>query len=462
MADNPSPTPTCAPVTTPTPSSSPASTPASSPTCLTKEKSRSQTPSRPRGEFLRARHVKFFTMHLKLLPSFYAAMDNSRMTLMYFSLSALDVMKELDNVVSDTEKKQMIDWIYAMQVTPTQKGDTSRCGFRGSPYTGISFEPSCEHCSDFIMNPADESHIAMTYTALCNLQILGDDFSRVKKDAIISSLKHLQKRMGNFAPNARGGEADMRFLFCGCAISGMLNDWSGFDHDLAVGYIQKSQSYDGGIGLYPGAEGHGGSTYCAVAALKLLDRLDAIDVDRLARWCLRNQGKGFKGRPNKPEDTCYSFWLGATLKMIDHYHFTRAEENRDFNILCQSNLRGGFSKHPHGYPDILHSHYGVCGMSLMGFDGLRPLNVAYGMSEKVWPISKMNPPPATITNAITFRSTSSSTSATTTSTTSTTCTSNNPNISQTLPTNAGAVASKSALVPNNTQDETPEKNSVNV
>ena len=30
-----------------------------------------------------------------------------------------------------------------------------------------------------------------------------------------------------------------------------------------------------------------------------------------------NQGEGFSGRPEKPEDACYSFWMGAALKLID-------------------------------------------------------------------------------------------------------------------------------------------------
>lgn len=27
------------------------------------------------------------------------------------------------------------------------------------------------------------------------------------------------------------------------------------------------------------------------------------------------QQNGYHGRPNKPVDTCYSFWVGATLKV---------------------------------------------------------------------------------------------------------------------------------------------------
>ena len=44
----------------------------------------------------------------------------------------------------------------------------------------------------------------------------------------------------------------MRFLFCACAISYMLNDWSGVDVDRAVKFIKSCRSYDGAISLISG------------------------------------------------------------------------------------------------------------------------------------------------------------------------------------------------------------------
>merc|ERR1712130_15944 len=189
--------------------------------------------------------------------------------------------------------------------------------------------------------------------------------------------------MGRFRRTFRGSEPDMRFLFCACAISAMLNDWSGFDIDSAVQYVRNCQSWDGGIALIPGAEGHGGSTFCAIASLTLMNRLNEIpDMACLLKWLMFNQGKGFKGRVNKPEDTCYSFWLGASLKMLGAYDWTNVEGNRQFNYSCWG-PRGGFSKTPGPdmYSDILHAHYGVCGLSLMEEEGLKPLHVSLGLTQ---------------------------------------------------------------------------------
>ena len=45
-------------------------------------------------------------------------------------------------------------------------------------------------------NKYEAGHIAMTYTALCCLIILGDDLSRVNRKAVISGLKSVQLENG--------------------------------------------------------------------------------------------------------------------------------------------------------------------------------------------------------------------------------------------------------------------------
>ena len=50
-----------------------------------------------------------------------------------------------------------------------------------------------------------------------------------------------------------------------------------------------------------------------------MDRLEscfeANELEEIKKWCLFRQKSGFQGRPNKPVDTCYSFWLGASLEV---------------------------------------------------------------------------------------------------------------------------------------------------
>jgi len=212
----------------------------------------------------------------------------------------------------------------------------------------------------------------------------------------------------------------MRFIYCACAISTILNDWSGFDLDRAADYIVRSQSYDGGIALFPGAEGHGGSTYCGVASLYLMKKLHLIRNPRgLLLWCIKNQGLGFQGRPNKPPDSCYSFWLGASLILLGGYEFTDRQKNRDFNFVAQGK-HGGFAKVPGAHADILHSYMGLAGLALMGGDNLRAPEVSLGVChDRLQKLSHLQLPKITGPLGFLKPSSSSSSSSLSSSTSST-------------------------------------------
>lgn len=63
-----------------------------------------------------------------------------------------------------------------------------------------------------------------------------------------------------------------------------LTNLEEFEPDLFEGvaeWIVLCQTYEGGFGACPGAEAHGGYTFCGVASLKLLGRDHLIDIDSL-------------------------------------------------------------------------------------------------------------------------------------------------------------------------------------
>ena len=70
----------------------------------------------PPIQLVKSKHVKYLMRMLKVLPESLASFETTRMTLVYFTISALDVLGELDNVISEKEKESMIDWIYRLQV----------------------------------------------------------------------------------------------------------------------------------------------------------------------------------------------------------------------------------------------------------------------------------------------------------------------------------------------------------
>jgi len=300
----------------------------------------------------------------------------------FFALSGLDILNSL-HLVEDN-KYEIIEWIYSNQKLPDTSNiaaDTSvmRCGFRGSS-TSACNKPLLQGC-DY-----DCSHIAMTYTALASLLILGDDLSRVNKPAVIGALKALQLPDGSFQPTVDGSENDMRFIYCACCISYILNDWSGVDIPQVVQYIKKSRSYDSGFGQGPSLESHGGSTFCAIASLVLMKQLDssfvAKELEQIKRWCLFRQKSGFQGRPNKPVDTCYSFWLGASLELLGALSCVDFAANRDYLMSTQATVTGGFSKWPGSHPDALHTYFGLCGLSLIQEPGLRGIHAALNITQR--------------------------------------------------------------------------------
>lgn len=167
-------------------------------------------------------------------------------------------------------------------------------------------------------------------------------------------------------------ESDLRFLYCACCISYLLNDYSGIDIDKAVNYIKKCQSPQKVFGLRPGLEPHGGATFCAIASLSLLNKLHDVinEEDRLdiLQWLLERQIGGFQGRINKLDDTCYAYWIGSTIGILGGTSLINKEELIKFLSSVQN--YGGFCKTiEYEYPDIVHSGLASYGLSLCNYEG---------------------------------------------------------------------------------------------
>lgn len=208
----------------------------------------------------------------------------------------------------------------------------------------------------------------MTYTAIAILVSIGDDLSRLNRKAIIEGVSAVQRSDGSFSASVEGNEHDMRFVYCAAAICAMLNDWTGIDKIKMAEYIRKSIRYDYGISQHFEMESHGGTTFCAIAALELSDQLNILDnneLERIKRWLVFRQIDGFQGRPNKPVDTCYSFWIGATLKILNAFDLTNFDKNREYVMSTQNRIVGGFSKWPGSTTDPFHTYFGICGLSFV-------------------------------------------------------------------------------------------------
>ncbi|KAE8221233.1 hypothetical protein CF319_g5374 [Tilletia indica] len=325
------------------------------------------------------KHVAFWVRCLRMLPQPYTSGDTQRMTLGYFCLSGLDLLGVAQSKIPEEERKDLIDWIYAQQIAASQGG-----GFRGSP---------CHATSRTTPGP---SHITMCYNALQTLAILRDDFARVDRASLKKFIASCQHVDGSFSPSPGQAERDARFVYCAFALCDMLDAWSSINTDAAVHFLLQCRNHDGGFGQGPGQESQGGSTFCALASLAMSSRLDRLENRELTiDWlCSRQQsGSGFNGRPEKPTDTCYSFWCGASLAILGVHALIDSSSDISWLLSAQTRV-GGIAKTPEDMPDVMHSYLSHAALAMhipsseeadkevsLRLEGLQRLEPRWNLSE---------------------------------------------------------------------------------
>jgi protein farnesyltransferase subunit beta len=207
------------------------------------------------------------------------------------------------------------------------------------------------------------------------------------------------------------GEIDVRASYCiltPCYLLGLLNNVCDVDDDDGGGggadesndynpllspsiprYIASCQTFEGGFGAEPFNEAHGGYTFCALAALRILNAVPLIDVNALSSWLARRQMSyegGFCGRTNKLVDGCYSFWQGGAVAVLDSWlHNDKERSGRGdtttcstayreisfdevmlqrYILLCAQDVNGGLRDKPSKPKDFYHSCYNLSGLSV--------------------------------------------------------------------------------------------------
>lgn len=211
----------------------------------------------------------------------------------------------------------------------------------------------------------------------------------------IIDIASLQDRTtGTFAGDAYG-EQDTRFLYAALNALSLLHSTQLIDLPLAVQYIQSCANFDGGYGVSPGAESHSGQIFACVAALSIAGALDTIDGDKLGAWLSERQvdGGGFNGRPEKLEDACYSWWVGASLAALGKLHWIEKKKLGKFILECQvgdlmiydithfTNSKqdpenGGFADRPGDVVDVFHTNFSISGLALIGWEKVEEVDPA--------------------------------------------------------------------------------------
>ena len=181
--------------------------------------------------------------------------------------------------------------------------------------------------------PGQLPHCAPTYAATLALVTMGTEaaLATIDRKRLYRFLLSMRTPEGAFRMHD-DGEVDTRAAYTALSVASLTNILT---PELSAGtaeWIAKCQTFEGGFGAEPFNEAHGGYSFCAVAALAILDRMDAVDLGALLRWVTLRQmprSGGFQGRGNKLVDACYSFWQGSTpavLSIATHGQYSAATE----------------------------------------------------------------------------------------------------------------------------------------
>lgn len=333
----------------------------------------------------RSSHVSHAKRCLTGLPGSQIEADSARLGIGFYCLGILDLVGALPNE-RESDRERWTEWLWDQQT----QGECGS-GFRPSPFMTPEQPDDVKiECTKY-----DSPHVIMTYTALLSLAMLRDDFSRLNRPGIVTLLHNCQREDGSFSTVPNDGESDLRTLYCAFAISSMLNDWSGIDVDRALRFVQSCRTYEGGYGQSSFCEAHGGITYIALAAMHLAPshgaekhRLTPEERQQTIRWLLSNQSPsgGFCGRTCKEADTCYCFWCGAALRILDSGDVVDTRAMARFIASCQFKY-GGISKTPTETPDPYHTY-----LSLAAIAVYAPLSEEHGDVEAdSWRIEPLDP-----------------------------------------------------------------------
>ncbi|KAE8552642.1 hypothetical protein EYB25_004021 [Talaromyces marneffei] len=254
----------------------------------------------------------------------------------------------------------------------------------------IEFVLSCQHESGgFGAAPLHDAHMLYTVSAIQILATLDaldelDRSGRAGKQRAASFIASLQDRETGVFRGDEWGESDTRFLYGALNALSLLGELKLVDIDKAVSYIQQCVNLDGAYGVRPGAESHAGQVLTCVAALAIAGRLDLIDRSRLGTWLSERQLEvgGLNGRPEKLEDVCYSWWVAASLAIIGCLDWIDKQKLQSFILRCQDYDHGGLSDRPGNVVDVFHTHFGLAGLSLLGYSGLKEIDPVYCMPKE--------------------------------------------------------------------------------
>lgn len=323
---------------------------------------------------MRDRHISWLARSLRSIPSGYDAFDCLQSWLAFWIVHSLNL---LGAPIPPSDATTLVRHLSSFR-------DSRHGGYGGGP--------------------RQSAHLASTFSVIMALCSIGTPQALESIDVqSVSTFLHAVKQPDGSFRVSEGGEADVRAVYCALAVASILHliprispDGSNWGDDTLLrgvpNFIASLQSFDGGLAGEPGAEAHGGHTYCALASLAFCNALTAVDRAAVLDWAVMRQMAfegGFQGRTNKLVDSCYSFWVGALFPILSEAYRAPPDDDQgadcnefsksykrgvaelfDANALqnyvleCCQLSNGGLRDKPGTPRDLMHTCYGLSGLSV--------------------------------------------------------------------------------------------------
>ncbi|KYN01086.1 Geranylgeranyl transferase type-2 subunit beta [Cyphomyrmex costatus] len=251
--------------------------------------------------------------------------------------------------------------------------------------------PKEEHFLRYNYSQTEHMRMSGMYWGLTALDLMGK-LEQTNKEEVLEFIRQCQSDSGGISATDgsfegdQWGEIDVRFSFCAVATLSLLNRLDAIDVEKAVQFVLKCMNFDGGFGSKPGSESHAGLIYCCIGLLSITGHLHLIDADRLGWWLCERQlpSGGLNGRPEKLPDVCYSWWVLSALTILGRLHWIDKKGLMDYILICQDVETGGFSDRPGDMVDPFHTLFGLTALSLLDKNfSLKPINPTYCMPEYI-------------------------------------------------------------------------------
>ncbi|KAG6482073.1 hypothetical protein ZIOFF_058700 [Zingiber officinale] len=311
------------------------------------------------GELEGKKHVQYIVSVEKKKDSFEAlVIEHLRLNGAYWGLTTLDLLNEIEAVKPD----EIVQWIMQCQ-------DIGSGGFGG--------------------NVGHDPHLLYTLSAVQVLALL-NRLDVLDIDKVSDYVAGLQNEDGSFSGDM-WGEVDTRFSYIAICCLSLLGQLSKINVESTVNYIVSCKNLDGGFGSIPGGESHAGQSNLllkrkCVSILSWSEKPRCFLTKFPPSYCLQSfvvwvplQSRDLCTMSTETFSVCYSWWVLSSLVMIDRVHWIDKEKLTRFILNCQDKENGGISDRPDNAVDVYHTYFGVAGLSLLEYPGIKSIDPAYAL-----------------------------------------------------------------------------------